>query len=481
MAFLEDYTLLDELGQGGYATVYKVRHNQLGYIRAIRVLNAIIAHGENDPTYQNFLQECRLLLRLGNGNHPNIVHIYQPLLKAQRAIVEMDYVDGQNLTNYLKKNSQFVPVEEVLHLLQDISSALAYCHEDIFKFCMDRDEDDLRSDPNDGQKILLDEPTRRRLINKYQVIHNDLHSANIIRRENGRYTLLDFGLAIEGDSVIRSSRRKNGAPEFKSPEKWDNDSVLTTQSDIYSFGVVLYEMLAGTVPFVFDKNHSNSIVAEYNLCQAHCNDQPLPIYEKRKESFERANPGVAYKKDYPDWLEQLILKCLEKKPEDRFSSGKELYECVQQQMAVQGALTPGDESVVGAENHDKDITLPPLPPVSKPKGKANLWKYLFWILFLFNVGFLGFLGIFSTKYDISLGGSDSIGECDLVLAQVKDDGKDTNVREGEGTYYDSVGILPAGTYVYVHKDDVFNRWCRVYRLDGEYYGYVSRIRFHYNP
>ena len=105
MAFLEDYTLLDELGQGGYATVYKVRHNQLGYIRAIRVLNAIIAHGENDPTYQNFLQECRLLLRLGNGNHPNIVHIYQPLLKAQRAIVEMDYVDGQNLTNYLKKNS----------------------------------------------------------------------------------------------------------------------------------------------------------------------------------------------------------------------------------------------------------------------------------------------------------------------------------------------------------------------------------------
>ena len=97
MAFLEEYTLLDELGQGGYATVYKVRHNNLGYIRAIRVLNAIIAHGGTDKTYQKFLEECRLLLRLGNGNHPNIVHIYQPLLKAQRAIVEMDFVDGKDL------------------------------------------------------------------------------------------------------------------------------------------------------------------------------------------------------------------------------------------------------------------------------------------------------------------------------------------------------------------------------------------------
>lgn len=57
MAFLEEYTLLDELGQGGYATVYKVRHNKLGYIRAIRVLNATIAHGENDRTYQKFLEE----------------------------------------------------------------------------------------------------------------------------------------------------------------------------------------------------------------------------------------------------------------------------------------------------------------------------------------------------------------------------------------------------------------------------------------
>ena len=328
MAFLEEYTLLDELGQGGYATVYKVRHNNLGYIRAIRVLNAIIAHGETDKTYQKFLEECRLLLRLGNGNHPNIVHIYQPLLKAQRAIVEMDFVDGKDLYHYLEEKHSFVEIKDVLRLLSDIGSALSYCHEDIYKFCMDKDEDNLQDDPEDGRKVLLDNKTKQRLINKYRVIHNDIHSGNIIRREDGSYVLLDFGLAIEGDSVVRSSRRKNGAPEFKAPEKWENDSILTTQSDIYSFGVVLYEYLAGRVPFLFDKKNSNPVEAEYLLSKAHKEQQPASIFDLRKAAFEHAHPGETYEKDYPEWLEMLIMKCLSKSTKDRFKNGKELYSFV---------------------------------------------------------------------------------------------------------------------------------------------------------
>lgn len=333
MAFLEEYTLLDELGQGGYATVYKVRHNKLGYIRAIRVLNAIIAHGESDKVYQKFLDECRLLLRLGNGNHPNIVHIYQPLLRAQRAIVEMDYVDGKDLFHYLEEMSTFIEIADVLKLLTDIGSALAYCHEDIYKFCMDKEEDDLKDDPNDGSKVLLDIATCNRLINKYRVIHNDIHFGNIIRRENGNYVLLDFGLAIEGESVVRSSRRKNGAPEFKAPEKWDNDTILSTQSDIYSFGVVLYGFLAGRVPFPFDKRNSN-IEAEYLLSKAHREKQPEPIYELRKVLFEKSHPGKIYQKDYPEWLEYLIMKCLAKNPKDRFKNGKELFSYVQDHMSI---------------------------------------------------------------------------------------------------------------------------------------------------
>ncbi|MBQ8542662.1 MAG: protein kinase [Bacteroidaceae bacterium] len=328
MAFLEDYTLLDELGQGGFATVYKVRHNNLGYIRALRVLNATIARGEKDEAYQKFLEECRLLLRLGNGNHPNIVHIYQPLLKAQKAIVEMDFVDGKDLSHYLIDKHSFMEIEDVLRLLTDIGSALAYCHEDIYKSCMDKELDNLLDDPNDGRKALIDDDTKRRLIDKYRVVHNDIHSGNIIRRENGSYVLLDFGLAIEGESVIRSSRRKNGAPEFKAPEKWDNESLLAPQSDIYSFGVVLYEYLAGRVPFMRDIKNHNSVEAEYLLVKAHKEQKPAPIFELRKAAFEQAHPGETYEKDYPDWLEDVIFKCLEKSPDNRFKNGKDLYTSV---------------------------------------------------------------------------------------------------------------------------------------------------------
>lgn len=326
MIFLKDYTLLDELGQGGFATVYKVRHNRLGYVRAIRVLNATIAHGEEDPMYQKFLNECKLLLCLGNGNHPNIVHIYQPFLKENKALVEMDYVDGQSLTGFLESNSGFVESSEVLHLLMDMSSALAYCHEDIYRYCMDRELDNLQDDPDDGSKVLIDEPTRKRLIEKYSVIHNDLHSGNIMRRENGSYVLLDFGLAIEGDEVVRSSRRTNGAPEFKAPEKWENDGIITPQTDIYSFGVVLYEFLTGRVPFPLDKTIGSPERAIFFVGEAHKALLPDPISDVRKEAFEKAYPGSEYKRDYPEWLEKVIMKCLEKNPNKRYANGKELYD-----------------------------------------------------------------------------------------------------------------------------------------------------------
>jgi len=326
MAFLQEYTMLDELGHGGFATVYKVRHNELGYIRAVRVLNETIVDASS-PTYQKFLRECKLLLRLGNGNHPNIVHIYQPRLLDNKALVEMDYVDGQDILHYLNQNQNFVPATEVVRMALQMSSALAYCHEDIYKFCMDREADKLKDDPQNGSKVLVDDQTRKRLIEKYKVIHNDIHSGNIMRREDGDFVLLDFGLSIEGDEVVRSSRRKNGAPEFKAPEKWEDESVLTEQSDIYSFGVVLYQYLAGRVPFPYNCNIS-AHRAEYELGEAHQKTPPPSIEGLRKEFFERKFKGKEYEKDYPQWLEDVILKCLSKDPKDRFKNGKELYDCI---------------------------------------------------------------------------------------------------------------------------------------------------------
>ena len=332
-AFLEDYTKIDEIGSGGYATVYKVRHNQLDYIRAIRVLDKTIS-STKDKLYLNFLEECKLLLRLGNGNHPNIVHIYQPLFKANKAFVEMDFIDGLDLARYIKEKS-FIEIEEVLLLVEEISSALAYCHHDIYKFCYDKERDNLEDDPNYGVKPYINAEIEKRLVEKYRVIHNDIHAGNIMRRENGHYVLLDFGLAIEGSNIIRSSKRRNGAPEYKSPEKWENEDVISTESDIYSLGVVLYEFLTGRVPFQYNQQNSNQTEAEHQLFLAHKKQNPPSIYEERKKTCEKVYPGKIYQKDYPDWLEILIMKCLEKKPKNRFHDGKELYEYIRANSKIQ--------------------------------------------------------------------------------------------------------------------------------------------------
>lgn len=326
MAFLKEYTMLEELGKGGFATVYKVRHNELGYIRAIRVLNETIVD-KSSMTYQKFLRECKVLLRLGNGNHPNIVHIYQPNLLDNKALVEMDYVDGQDILHYLKQSQNVIPTEEVIRMATQISSALAYCHEDIYRFCMDRNVDKLQDDPNDGSKVIIDEEKKKELIDKYKVIHNDIHSGNIMRREDGSFVLLDFGLAINGDEIVHSSRHANGAPEFKAPEKWNDNSILTEQSDIYSFGIVLYQYLAGRVPFPYN-THISAHKAEYELGEAHQNTMPPSIDDIRRELFEKKSEGKEYKRDFPQWLEDAIMKCLSKNPADRFRNGRELHDYI---------------------------------------------------------------------------------------------------------------------------------------------------------
>jgi len=246
------------------------------------------------------------------------------LLRANKALVEMDFIDGQDLTHYLEQKEQFIGIDEVLRLVEEIGSALAYCHHEIYKFCYDKVRDHLDDDPQYGTKPYIDATIEKQLVEKYRVIHNDIHSGNIMRREDGHYVLLDFGLAIEGSNVVRSSKRRNGAPEYKSPEKWDNEDVISTESDIYSFGVVLYEFLTGRVPFPYDQKISAHI-AEHELYNAHKKQTPPSIYEIRKKAFERQNPNVVYKKDYPDWLEKAILKCLNKNAKDRFKSGVEFY------------------------------------------------------------------------------------------------------------------------------------------------------------
>ena len=319
----DEYEKLQRLGSGSFATIWKVRHKSLRYVRALKVSKEEVS-SETEHAYQQFLKECTVLLKIGNGCHPNIVRIYQPRLLDGRASVEMDYVKGQTLNGYLQK-VKFIEMDEFYRLFEQIVGALAYCHHDIYEFLMDPNVDNLTSDPDDGSRYLIDEETERRLVAKYAVTHNDIHSNNVMRRDyDGSFVLLDFGLAIQDGQAVKTSARTGGALEYMAPEKFEKSGNISTQSDIYSLGILLYEALAGRVPFVLTQGAS--ILDQTAMYQQHKTGIPPSIEALRREAFEAANPGQTYQKDFPDWLEEMILHCIEKNPADRYQNAKELYE-----------------------------------------------------------------------------------------------------------------------------------------------------------
>ncbi|MCM1005650.1 MAG: protein kinase [Prevotella sp.] len=318
-----NYETIRHIGEGAFATVFKVRHKDYGYIRALKICNKYIVD-KQDSAWIAFEKECKALLQIGNGSHPNIVHMYQPLLIDNRAIVEMDCVEGDSLHDYIKDRG-FLPVEEFFSFAEQIADALAYCHFDIYKFLMDPEKDNLTPDPTNGRKYLISADKERELVKKYGVVHNDLHSNNIIRREyDGKYILLDFGLAIQDVHCVKSSSRFDGAIEYSAPEKLEKGEV-TPASDIYALGILMYEALCGTVPFPYSNEDSSSPEsARSRVYQQHLTQAPPAVFEARRIAFEKTHPGETYRQDYPNKLEQIILKCLAKKPTDRYTNARDL-------------------------------------------------------------------------------------------------------------------------------------------------------------
>ena len=371
MAFLEDYEKIQRIGEGAFATVYKVRHAQLDYIRALKVSKGYI-EDTDDKAWQTFMAECKMLLRIGNGSHPNIVRIYQPRLLEHRAVVEMDCVEGESLHDYVK-NTGFVPVEEFYNFAHQIVGAVAYCHVDLYKFQMDPVKDHLTPDPNDGRKYIVDAEKEKELIEKYGVVHNDLHSANIIRRDyDGQYVLLDFGLAIQDTHCVKSSSRFDGAIEYCAPEKLER-GLVQPASDVYALGILLYEMLAGQVPFPYDLSDGTSPESARNrVYQQQLNEAPAPILPKRKAAFEAAHPGQTYTRDYSEAIEAVIMRCLAKDPADRYPNAKAHFTALEQALKTQPAAEPkAPQARVKPEPPVVAPSRPKSVPITTPRPTVN--------------------------------------------------------------------------------------------------------------
>ncbi len=326
--FLEDkYEVLEIRGEGGFATVYKVRDKETNIIKALKVSKQEISNPE-DKAVKQFINECLVQMTLGS-RHPHIVKANEPLIMNNRAVVEMDYVEGYTLFEYLKAN-KFMSLNEFYRFIQEIVGALAYCHHDVYRHLMDVNNDNIKL--NSKNEPIIDEAKRAELVKKYGIIHNDLHTNNImIRFIDGSFVLLDFGLSMQDNNCVKSSAVGGGAVEYRSPEKCTSSvtkNSITPMSDIYSLGVILFELLTGTVPFPIDINRweANNISEAARIQDAHLK-APVPAIEPlRKKAYEEANPDKTYEKDYPDWLENVIRKCLAKNPTDRYSDARELLD-----------------------------------------------------------------------------------------------------------------------------------------------------------
>ncbi|WP_345947545.1 serine/threonine-protein kinase [Mucilaginibacter sp. PAMB04274] len=286
---------LENLGAmrtGGQGSVYKGRRTGTLYT-AIKLLpTPILTESEDDKNYRNFQNEVAKLQKVNEQPNPNVVKIMSWGLSDSGSFpfIEMEYIDGPDLCELLQPpHEKIFALKELIKVADQLAGALAHCH-------------------------------------KVGVKHGDIKSNNVkYNVHTGNYVLLDFGLAIMTEDQRRSSMRHAGAIEFMAPEQ--HEGHMLPQTDVYSYGVILYELLCGEVPFPLN---GNGETARNTVMVAHM-ETPIPDpLSKRQENLPAAWSAEkrAQEMQVPYWLLRIIARCLEKDPQNRYASGVELQEAI---------------------------------------------------------------------------------------------------------------------------------------------------------
>ncbi|HND22663.1 MAG TPA: serine/threonine-protein kinase, partial [Acidobacteriota bacterium] len=262
---LEKYTILKLIGQGGMARVYQARHIDLGIFVAVKVLKS--AFTQDPSLFERFKREAQTAASL---DHPNSVRVFDYGVQGTACYLVMEYLEGESLRQRLKARRR-MPLGEVLVFLEQVCPALSYVH-------------------------------------RKGVIHRDLKPDNIFfAHQDGKeiVKILDFGIA-KPSTIAETLTNPDlicGTPHYMSPEQCVGDHI-TLSSDLYSLGVILYEMLAGVRPFEAD--------ATLTVMYAHVN---LPVPELSQRCPE-----------IPQSVSNLVARLMSKKPHDRFSSADEFLQ-----------------------------------------------------------------------------------------------------------------------------------------------------------
>lgn len=277
------YRVLEALGRGGMAQVYRAYHPQLDRYVAIKVLRSDLV--EHEEFLARFRREAHAVSGL---RHPNIVQVFDFDVQDEQYYMVMELLEGNTLRaklNEYRTRGERMPLPEVLRILTEVLGGLGYAH-------------------SEG------------------VIHRDIKPANIMLTKRELAVVTDFGIAqIVGSTQYTVSGALMGTLNYMAPEQGLKGR-CDSRSDIYSLGIVFYEMLTGYTPFDAD--------TPLAILMKHLND-PLPLPSKTDPSL----PGV---------LEPIVLKALAKDPEDRYQSAAEMAAALQ--TAIESGLPAGPRPVL---------------------------------------------------------------------------------------------------------------------------------------
>ena len=336
-SILERYQIQEQLGEGGMATVYKAYDTRLDRNVAIKVIRTDqFAPSMLDEMLKRFEREAKALARL---SHPSIVHIHDYGEYEGAPFLVMEYVPSGTLA---KRPDKPVPWREAVQIILPVARALAYAH-------------------------------------AQHVIHRDIKPGNVLLTENNEPMLSDFGIAkivgVNDGATITGAGTTIGTPEYMAPEQWMGES--SPQSDIYSLGVVLYELVTGKKPYTAD----------------------TPVGVMLKQVNDPLPDPTQYVGDLPAELVNDLEKAMRKDPKDRYASMKEFVADLDSLVHGEASLTaekiehfPTGKTLLATgsaaeesptvEGRERSASQIPVPqPVAKPKAEkpAKLTKRNRWI------------------------------------------------------------------------------------------------------
>jgi len=327
------YHILEQLGEGGMATVYKAFDTRLETDVAVKVIRTEnLTLGTMERALKRFEREAKALARL---THPNIVKVTDYGEYEGKPYLVMPYLPGGTLKQRLGKP---IPWQEAARLLIPIAEALDFAH-------------------------------------SQNIIHRDVKPSNILLTQSGQPMLTDFGIAkildLEETQDLTGTSAAIGTPEYMAPEQATAKTV-DRRADIYSFGIVFYEMLTGRKPFVADTPMAVLIK------QA---TEPLP-------SPRRFVPNL------PDAVEKVLIKALEKQPENRYQSMKEFIIAVKELLIKISASKPAlrtDAPIRDPATMQKiRREVPTSAEITRQTSKRFLWSW--------GGGLLGVIAILSAIF-----------------------------------------------------------------------------------